>query len=44
MRNFVKARKLIVSGTKWQKLGIRAQNFGTQISVLKSAPSKEPTC
>ena len=44
MRNFVKIRKLILSGTKCPKLGIWAHNFGKQILDLKSAPSKQPTC
>ena len=40
MRNFVKIRKLILSGTKYQKLGIWAHNFEKKILDLKSAPSK----
>ena len=38
--NFVKIRKLILSGTKHPKLGIWAYNFGKKMSDLKSAPSK----
>ena len=44
MRNFVKIRKLILSGTKCPKLGICAHNFGKQTSDLKSASLKWPTC
>ena len=40
MRNFVKIRKLILSGTKCPKLGIWAHNFEKQIPDLKSTPSK----
>ena len=44
MRNFVRIQKLILFGPKCPKLGIWAQNFGKQISDLKSAPSKQSTC
>ena len=43
-RNFVKIRKLILLGPKYPKLGIWAQNFGRQISDLKSASSEYGTC
>ena len=38
--NFVKIRKLIPFDPKCSKFGICAQNFGKQMSDLKSTPSK----
>ena len=43
MQNFVKIRKLIPFGPKCSKLGIWAQNFGKQVSHLRSSLSKEGT-
>ena len=40
IQNFVKIRKLILLGAKYQKLGIWAQHIWKQLSDLKSAPSK----
>ena len=39
-RNFVKIKNLILFGPKYPDLGIWAQNFGKQMSDLKSALSK----
>ena len=40
MQNLVKIGKLILFGPKGLSLGIWAQNFGMQMSDLKSAPAK----
>ena len=43
MRNLVKIRQLILFGQKYLNLDFCAQNFGEQMSDLKSSPSKKST-